>query len=81
MTEFCSRCGRPLTVLSVERTGFSTDTGEPTYREWVECPRFGRGWRNLWMGGFHDSHENRPVRFPGLRDDDPGPIRMSRRFR
>lgn len=47
---FCRDCGREL-VERVERGGFDPKTGERLRTVWLECPRFGRSWRNLWMGG------------------------------
>lgn len=49
----CSKCGR-LMVETLERDGFNQDASRKMHR-WVTCPRFWRSWRNLWMGGCHDS--------------------------
>jgi hypothetical protein len=56
-TRFCS-CGRELVIVTERPRRRDTRTGERIVETYKECPRFRRGWFNVWMGGWmHDSHD------------------------
>lgn len=50
----CRYCGRQLENVE-SRGGFDPETGNPQVVVWRECPLFRRSWRNLWLGGAHES--------------------------
>lgn len=54
LPRFCRHCGREM-IETKEPGLFVTRTGEREIQRWASCPRFFRSWRNLWLGGFHDS--------------------------
>ena len=50
----CAYCGRELIEMT-EPGLFDTKSGTQIMETWKQCPRFARSWRNLWLGGCHDS--------------------------
>ena len=53
---YCTGCGRDLVVVTERTRRRDSVTGERIVETYKECPRFRRGWFNLWLGGWmHDS--------------------------
>lgn len=50
LERYCIRCGRRMVVIREIRF-WDAVTGKRREERWLQCPRFRRSWRNLWMGG------------------------------